>query len=62
LKDNVIKIIFAIISFGLFIAMIVITNDNIKDKIDTNKLVPLIGVISIASIAVLLAWIRIKKS
>lgn len=62
MKDNVIKIIFAIISFGLFIAMIVITNDNIKDKIDTNKLVPLIGVISIASIAVLLAWIRIKKS
>jgi len=60
-KDNVIKIIFLIISLGLFIAMIVITNDNIKDKIDTSKLVPITAVLSIALIAVLLVWIRIKK-
>ncbi|MDD7793893.1 hypothetical protein [Clostridium sp. 'White wine YQ'] len=62
MKDNVIKIIFLIISLGLFIAMIVITNDNIKDKVDTSKLVPIIAVLSIALIAVLLIRIRIKKS
>lgn len=62
MKNNVIKITFLIISLGLFIAIIVITNDNIKDKIDTSKLVPMIGVLSIALIAVLLVWIRIKKS
>ena len=43
-KNDVIKIIFLIISLGLFISMIVITNDNIKDKIDTSKLVPIIGI------------------
>lgn len=62
MKDSVIKIIFLIISLGLFIAMIVITNDNIKDKIDTSRLIPIIGVLSIALIAGLLVWIRIKKS
>ena len=62
MKDRVIKIIFFMISLGLFIAMIVITNDNIKDKIHTSILVPMIGVFSIALIALLLVWIRIKKS
>ena len=62
MKNNIIKIIFLIISLGLFIAMIVITNDNIKDKIDTSKIAPIIGVLSIALIVVLLVWIRIKKS
>lgn len=61
-KSNILKIIFLIISLGLFIAMIVITNDNIKDKIDTSKLVPIICVLSIALIVVVLVWIRIKKS
>jgi hypothetical protein len=42
--------------------MIVITNDNIEDKIDTSKLIPMIGVLTILLIAVLLVWIRIKKS
>lgn len=61
-KDNILKIIFFIMSLGLFISMIVITNDNIKDKIDTSKLVPITGVLSIALIVVLLVWLRIKKS
>ncbi|WP_238882725.1 hypothetical protein [Clostridium sp. YIM B02551] len=59
---NMCKIIFVIISLGLFIGMIVITNDNIKDKIDTSKLVPMMSVLSIALIVVLLIRLRIKKS
>lgn len=62
MKDSVIKKIFLIISLGLFIAMIVVTNDNIKNKMGTSKLIPMISVLSIALIAVLLVWIRIKKS
>ncbi|WP_017415859.1 hypothetical protein [Clostridium tunisiense] len=61
MKDNIIKVIFLIISLGLLIAMIVITSDNIKDKINTSKLIPMIGVLSIMLIVVLLVWIRRKN-
>ncbi|MDP4177781.1 MAG: hypothetical protein Q8900_05490 [Bacillota bacterium] len=61
MKGNIIKIIFLIISLGLFITIIIVTNDNIKNKIGISKLVPMIGVLSIGLIAVLLVWIR-KKS
>jgi len=48
-------------SLGLLIAMIIFTNDNIKEKIDTSKIIPLIAIGSIILIPVLLLWKRKNK-
>ena len=62
MKNNIIRIIFLMMSLGLFIAMIIFTNDNIKGEIETSKLIPLIAVLSIALVSVVLLWTRIKRS
>lgn len=61
MKNNIIRIIFLIMSLGLFIAMIIFTNDNIKEKIETSRLIPMIGIVSIMLVSIILLWKRINK-
>jgi len=43
MKNKVIRIVFIIISFGLFITAIILTNNSFHEKIDTVKLLPIVA-------------------
>ena len=56
MKNNVIKIIFEIITLGLFITTIILTNDSVKGKLDTGKLLPIILITLLILICLILMW------
>jgi len=56
MKNNVIKIIFTIITLGLFITTIILTNDSVKGKLDTGKLLPIILITLLILICLILMW------
>lgn len=62
MKKNIIRIIFLIVSLGLFDSMIVLTNDNIKERFVVTKVLPTIAVISIMLTLLVLLWQRKIKS
>ena len=57
-KNNTIGIVFLVISLCLFISVIILTNDNIKEKIEVSKLIPIVVVVSIMLVLVILLWKR----
>lgn len=62
MKNNIVRIIFLVLSLAVFVSMIVFTNDNIKEKIETSKILPLIAVVSIMIVLIVLLWQRKIKS
>jgi hypothetical protein len=61
MKKNIIRIIFFIIALGLFVTTIVLTNDTIKNKIETGKIVPVTIVMSMLLVSVILLLIKKNK-
>jgi len=57
-KNKIIRIFFTIISLGLFITTIILTNDTVKEKIDTEKLLPIFVIASMILVCVILIWGR----
>ena len=56
MKNNVIKIIFTIITLGLFITTIILTNDSVKENLDTGKLLPIVVITLLILICIILMW------
>jgi len=60
MKNKILNIIFILLSLLMFVAIIILTNDNVKQRISTDKIVPFCVIAEMVIIAIAIVLARKK--